>query len=276
MNHLYKYAYTIPVFRNRLNAEFTENNVMFNDTLTLYKNFSNTVHFKVRDRDRRSVDLSTQDVKMTIIDDHLGIEAMSFYLSASQTSNIVETQILPTMIDDLEDGVYYSYIVSIVHNKDQSDEYLEPLYTDHHFDITGRLYIKSPLKKVQEYVLTKKRQRIENFMNRLINQFQVHDSEDVDYVDGQYYFDEIIYTSDNYISSSFMSTDGSTCDMVVQKHNGKDYPMNLRDNAQWKNVIQHFDVGDTKLDIKLDLWSYYRVVIKTQSPDPFQFTIRHA
>ena len=259
-----------------LNTRNTENNAMFNETVNIYKRYRNTLRFKVTDRDRRSVDLTGTDLKLTIIDDHTELPVASYYLSVTNTNNIIEVVLDPSDIEDLEESEYYSYVASIVHDRGTVDEVEEPLYTDHNFEITGRMHVKEPKKKVTETVVSETRKRIENFMNRLMNQFQIHDHDDVDFIDGQYYFDYLITTDDQYISSFFYSNDNSVIsELIIQKHNRKDFPLNLRDNTQWKDDMKLFNVGDTEIKLNLKTWEHYRIVMVTHHPEPYRLRIKH-
>lgn len=253
MIHLYQYTRLIPVFRNSGN-EGLENTDMFNDHIVLHRNMTNRLKFKLTDRDRRSIDLDNQKIKIKIIDDESTLVVDTFYLYPTEKSKIFAVELDKEFVNQLSPRFGYSFVACV----EFGDGSEEMLFLDHDFQSKGAIEVVDNYSETDQYTLTDFTQREDQHEYK---------------VDGEYYLTQHIHVDENFVSLEVKSYDGTTrTDFELQKHAERYYPVSTQDDTQWRSFTKVYDSNSHTFTKDQLGRGYYRVLL-TDNDQPGDFFV---
>lgn len=258
MIHLYKYVRTIPIFRNVSNEGLENTSTMFNDTITLHRNVNNVLKFKLTDRDRRTVNIGNQNIKVNIVDDATTLIVDTFYLSPTENTKIFEVTLPKTFVNQLLPRRDYSFTVTIVDAHGEE----EALYIDHDFMMGGSITVYDNYSEIDA-------EKYEGYVQRV----DAHEKD----VDGEYVLEDYIEVDEDFVKVELLSYDSINDPEItvkLQKFREKYYPVRVNEELQWKDYIEvHNTNSHVWSNIELPKGKY-RLVLLTQDPSPY-FMVYH-
>lgn len=257
MIHLYQYTQLIPVFRNSGN-EGLENTEMFNDHMVLHRNMTNRLKFKLTDRDRRSIDMDNQKIKIKIIDDETTLVVDTFYLYPTEKSKIFAVELDKEFVNQLLPRNDYSFMTAV----EFGDGTEEVLYMDHEFLSKGSIEVVDNYSETDQYSITGFTQR------------EDHNEKPIT---GEYYLTDHIHVDEDFLGMEIKSYDGTTrTDFVLQRHAGRYFPVSTKDDSQWRSFTKVYDSASQTFSKDQLGEGYYRLVLTdNNSPEDFFVVVTH-
>lgn len=135
MINIYSYEKTYKL----LSGEYKnlEDTTMFNDTITVYKGLTNTISFKIRNRDRVSITPPVVILNIKRFDNNLLVSRL--YLELIESDKFYKADLSPLELDHLDVNTKYMFFLTYEENGIE-----RPLYTDHNYSIEGEFNLKEP------------------------------------------------------------------------------------------------------------------------------------
>lgn len=257
MINLYQYTQLIPVFRNSGN-EGLENTEMFNDHIVLHRNMKNRLKFKLTDRDRRSINLDNEKIKIKIVDDESTLVVDTFYLYPTEKSKIFAVELDAAFVNQLLPRFDYSFVTSV----EMADGTEEVLYMDHDFQSKGSVEVVDNYSETDERAITGFTQRVDH-----------NDKE----ITGDHYLTDYIHVDDDFLGMEVKSYDGTIrTDFVLQRHKERYFPVSTEDDGQWKSFTKVYDSASQTFSKDQLSKGYYRLVLTDNvAPEDFFVIVTH-